>query len=73
MGTLTRLALACGLSCVTATAHGQTPPEAPRDEVVWPARKFAWYDYAYTGALVAGAAGTAILWSVAKKNANGGG
>lgn len=50
-------AVSLGLCLLAAgTAHAQTEPdEQPSDELVWPARSFAWYDYTYTGALVAGA------------------
>lgn len=57
VGCLLGVALACGWA---ATARAQPvafeAPDTRSDELIWPGREHAWYDYAYTGTLTVGAA-----------------
>jgi membrane-associated phospholipid phosphatase len=56
-------AVLAGIGLLSAQVSAEEPaksdgaqPDHPEEEIVWQGRELGWYDYTYTGALVAGAA-----------------
>jgi membrane-associated phospholipid phosphatase len=53
------VALSAGLT--SEAAADEPPDKTDGEELVWPGRRFGWYDYGYTGALTAAAVGEMFL------------